>query len=444
MSTQTVKTWWGTFSKPELKKFILLAAIFAFTIGVYWMLRPIKDSVFINVVGKDWIPFAKWLSVIIVVPLVMIYSKLVDMFPRHKVFYALSAIYGISAFAFALAMMHPTIGLANTVAAPSRLMGWCWYVFVESFGSIMVALFWAFAADTTTPESAKSGYSIIAMGAQLGGIVGPLIVSLGAKKLGTSFLAGIAGLGIFAVAGMIWYFMRVTPKEQLSGYHSKDETTTQKKEAKAGFMEGLKLLFSQPYLLGIFVVVSFFEIIATVFDFYFKVFAAEAHGAVDDLTKYLGDYGVMTNTVAFLCLVLGVGNIGRRIGLTLSLAIFPLLIAVAVLALWVSPTLNVALLIMIGSKGLNYAFNQPAKEQLYIPTTKETKYKAKAWIEMFGSRSSKAGGSAINVFKHFMAADLFLAVSSLVSLGLIGVWVFVALYLGKTHRKAVEQQKVVC
>ena len=51
--------------------------------------------------------------------------------------------------------------------------------------------------------------------------------------------------------------------------------------------------------------------------------------------------------------------------------------------------LGAALVIMVLSKAVNYALNKPVLKQLYIPTTKETKYKAQAWIEMFGSSGSK-------------------------------------------------------
>jgi len=38
---------WGNFESPqEVKKFAFLASIFGLVIGVYWTLRPIKDSAF--------------------------------------------------------------------------------------------------------------------------------------------------------------------------------------------------------------------------------------------------------------------------------------------------------------------------------------------------------------------------------------------------------------
>jgi len=78
---------YGEISQEEIKKFTILAITFLFTIGTYWLLRPLKDSLFFDIVGGDWQPTAKLLSVFIVIPVVLIYSKLVVMFEKHKLFY---------------------------------------------------------------------------------------------------------------------------------------------------------------------------------------------------------------------------------------------------------------------------------------------------------------------------------------------------------------------
>ncbi|MFA6065877.1 MAG: Npt1/Npt2 family nucleotide transporter [Candidatus Babeliaceae bacterium] len=445
MISRLAKAWFGDFSREELKKFLLLAFIFFFTIGVYWLIRITKDSVFSIIIGATYIPFAKGLSLFVVVPLVMAYGFLVDKFPRHRVFYALCAIYGTLGILFAILLQNPTIGLPNIDASPWRLLGWLYYVYVESFGSIMVALFWAFTADTTTPESAKRGYGLIAMGGQVGGIVGPLIVERQAENLGQAVVIGIGSAAIFMIAAMVYYYMKVVSHDQLRGYHGK-ETAEQKKatKEKVGFTEGLGLILSQPYLLGIFAVISIYEVIVTIFDFHFKVLAASQGMSGDALASYLGNYGVWTNGVALICLLLGVSNIGRKLGLTVALTLLPIIIAGATIALNLNLNLEVACWIMIVSKALNYALNQPAKEQLYIPTTKDAKYKAKGWIEMFGSRSSKAGGSAINAVKKLMSVNSFIMFSAIASLGLCGIWFLIALYLGRTHKKAVDSNTVVC
>ena len=99
---------------------------------------------------------------------------------------------------------------------------------------------------------------------------------------------------------------------------------------------------------------------------------------------------------------------------------------------------------MIFCKGINYALNQPAKEQLYIPTTKETKYKAKAWVEMFGARSSKGLGSVITSSRKILGAQGFIWFSLLASLGLISIWLVAAVFLGKTHSQAIKEDRPVC
>ena len=86
---------WGNFeSKEELKKFGILALIFCGIIAIYWALRPMKDSIFNAIIGMEWQPLAKILSLIVIFPIVILYSKLVDIFPRHKVFYFLTGLYG--------------------------------------------------------------------------------------------------------------------------------------------------------------------------------------------------------------------------------------------------------------------------------------------------------------------------------------------------------------
>ena len=449
-TSSTIKTWWGNFTKPELKKFSLLGGIFSFTIGVYWLLRPIKDGVFNQYVGAQYIPTAKLVSLVVVIPLVILYSKLVDAFPRQRVFYALSVIYALIALGLGVIMMHGHYGFYSSAITPQaghadflgRLIGWVAYTFVESFGSIMVALFWAFAADTTTPDAAKRGYPLIAFGAQLGGILGPLLVATQAEKIGVPYLLLLASALMLCIGSMVWYFVRVTPKEELAGYQATGAHS--KPKEKTSFLDDMKLLFSQKYLLGIFAVITIYEIIVTIFDFYLKYFASLEYAGGDAYTAYLGAFGVYTNILAAACIFLGVNNIGRKLGLSVALVVMPVIIGIAALILAFKPTLAIAFWIMVFCKGLNYALNQPSKEQLYIPTTPETKYKVKAFMEMFGSRGSKALGSVINMVKQFVTSETFILFSTVASLGMVGVWLYTALYLARTHKQAIAEKRVVC
>lgn len=434
---------WGTFeSRDEALKFIRLAVIFAFTIGVYWILNPTKDVVFLHTVGLDYFPHAKIFSLFAMIPIIIFYSKIIDLFPRQKIFYVLTAFYGIGCFIFAYFIMDPVCGVSNSSLGCWRLIGWLWYGFVESFGSLMVALFWSFAADTSTPESAKRGFSIIALGAQIGGVFGPLLFHRSAEVWGPGPFVAIGGAGILCIGILIAYFMHVTPNSELIGFYTQKETAAYRKP-QTGFLEGLKLIVSQPYLIGIVGVVTLYEVVITIVEFHMKTQAKLAYPDINQLNSFFFKYAVCTNGIALLSLLLGIGSIGRRIGLLKTLLLLPFLVFIGIVAIALNPTLGTTLGVFMLIRGLNYALNQPAKEQLYIPTSRETKYKAKAWIDMFGSRTAKSVGSSVHMLRPVLQSS-FVGVSSLICLGLVGIWMGAAWFVGVKHAQSVEQDKIVC
>lgn len=459
MLKRIAQSLWGKFeSRDEVLKFAKLAAVFFFVIGIYWGMRPLKDGLFISVVGEDWLPFAKMLSPLIIVPLAVVYNKLVGMFTRNRVFYILLGTYGLLAFAFSFAFTY-LVDLTTIVASPSNVLGWAWYVYVESFGSFVVALFWAFTTDITKPESAARGFPLIYLLGQAGNVVGPLLFR--AKRFG--FTSNGPVLSIIAVAMLLtivlmWYFVKTTPASQMVGYEAADAQAAEHHE-EPGFFDGLKLLLSHGYLLAITGIIIFYEVVVTILDYFFKSTAADYFRSTvapdqfeTSLSAYLSDYAVWTGIVATLCVLFGINNIQRKLGTVASLLLLPVLMTVAVLTLRLSPTLSVAMVLMVFAKAVNYALNQPTIKQLYIPTTKDTKYKAQAWIEVFGSRGSKALASAVNSFRGFLKQSMgstagvamFVTLSSGMSFGLIGIWFFVGIYLAKQYNKAIKENKVVC
>jgi len=107
---------------------------------------------------------------------------------------------------------------------------------------------------------------------------------------------------------------------------------------------------------------------------------------------------------------------------------------------------------MVGSKAFNYALNGPALKQLYIPTTPDVKFKAQAWIETFGSRSSKQAGSVFNMslgplqgaFGAVLGRSYYLALSGILCFPLLAVWLFIAIFLGKSFKKAIKSNVTIC
>jgi len=458
---QTIaKPMFGAFEREEFKKFLRMGTIFALIIGSYWTLRVLKDSIFINLVDKNSIPWAKTASLLFLFPLVIFYTKLLDKVSRERMFTILSVAYGVATLIFAVLLLSGAQAPAEVIAARTglaylgtKVLGYLWYVFVESYGSLVPALFWAFATDITSPDSAKKGFSLVVAIGQLGGILGPLFISGLPKALGFSTSAVslfVCSIVVVSVMLLLNNFLRVTPKNLLESFHGKNEGSAEK-EQEPGFFEGLKLLVRNNYLLAIFGVIFIFEMIVTIFDFNFKVLAATKYQGVE-LDAYLGSYGASVNFVALICLLLGISNITRILGVGVAIALMPIIFGGALFGFITIDSLDFLFALMVGSKAINYALNGPALKQLYIPTTHDVRFKAQAWIETFGSRGSKEAGSIFNMLLSPMQKSMgvvagrarYIALSGYVGFSLVAIWFFTALYLGKTYKKAVDEKRVVC
>ncbi|MBT3456104.1 hypothetical protein HN446_03515 [bacterium] len=440
-----LQKWFGPFTKDELKKYILLGIVFAFIIGTYWTLKPLKEAIFGSIVGSgSWLARVKIVSVLFLLPLVAIYGKLIERFARDRMFYLMGFVFAFFMVVWGIFFALPEFGLSNTVASPWRISGWLWYVFVESFGSLMVALFWAFMTDISDPKSAKYGFPLVVLIGQIGGILGPRFLSRIPLILGTNNapLIAFCSLLVLSMMLLIFIFMKVTPAYLLEGFE--EVKKKQKRKKSPGFFNGLKLLLDHKYLLGIFAVLAFFEIISTFIEFNFQVAVMNIFTSDVSRSIYLSNWGSTVNLVTFLCLFFGINNIQRWLGIRFALVLVPFLLFLTVFAFKYSAHVDVLFWLMVVAKSINYALNGPTLKQLYVPTTKDVKYKSQAWIETFGSRGAKASSSGLNAFREFIGVSAYFAMAIYLSFGLLFGWLFIALFLGKKYNEAISSNEVVC
>ena len=97
---------------------------------------------------------------------------------------------------------------------------------------------------------------------------------------------------------------------------------------------------------------------------------------------------------------------------------------------------------MLFVTAISYAVNNPTKEMMYIPTSKDAKFKAKGLVDMVGGRSAKMSGAQIT--NNFKAAPIELfTVGSYICFGIVGIWTVVALYVGTRNQQLVKEKKII-
>ena len=450
----------------EMVRTMCLAMTLFFMIGGYWLLRSLKDPVLTALCGVAAIPKAKMLSVFIVLVVVSIYNRLLDTdIPKHRLFYIFGTFYFGLFSLIAVLLSDPVIGLPNQTPDITRVLGWVSYCGIESFGSVMVSLFWSFANSNFNIETAKASYGLLVATAQVGSILGPTIVNRYAATVGVPKVYFCGAVCMLLVqASMYLYIQAYGSAEELKKKADAaaaepgadaDGAPPKKKKEKAGVLEGLHLFAKHNYVKGIFAISCLFMVEVTIVDYTMKVLArdhfAEEHPcqrgascwdpvadepvglsteATAAFTTFMGLFGQATNTLSFLMSLLGTAAVIRTLGLRLTLLLFPSLCLAVIIMVRLYPSLYVVFAAMIILKANSYALNNPTKEMLYQPTAPNVKYKAKSWIDIFGARGSKAMGSVItNAFSD--SAHHLIQNGSLVGMAVASFLIWNARFMGR-------------
>lgn len=296
----------------------------------------------------------------------MVDNKLLDMFPKHQLFYMMGGAYGVLFTAMGLALMHPTIGLANTKADPTRILGWLSYVTIESFGSMVVQCYWALVNASVDVNFAKKNFGIIVAGAQIGSILGPTVATQ-AEFIGIPILyLGGAAIMFMMITAMYFYVEKFGAPGEGPG----EGKSSGKSGKEEGIMEGFYLLYEHSYVQGIFVISSLFMVQVTVIDYMMKVLAKERYAmlypddpqaALRGFASFMGYFGQSTNSISFLFSLFGTGMVIKRFGLTATLIAFPTILLGCTILVWMAPNIWMVFFVMMVIKGMSYALNNPTK-----------------------------------------------------------------------------------
>jgi len=448
----------------RLKIFFLSAAYFCIIAG-YTVAKELKDTVFNAIVGYEYIPKARIIAMLVLVPAILFYALLVDRIRRYQLLTYYSMFYGVMAIVFAFFLNHPSIGMANTAQSPYRLFGWLFYFFLEGFTPFVISVFWAFSNSITNQKSAKKNYGLLVAGSKLGGMLGATIglVVMVLNRLGPKTLAkdiinhqvllGCFGLFCLVVPVVVYMLMKKVPGRYLHGYqavYELEKKRSKEEKTKTGMFAGLQMLIKYPYVLGIFAMLFFYEIINSVLSYHrvriAKMYATnlnEGAFSSSDMAFYLFGVVFCVHFIGLLISLLGTRTLLEFLGERWALILIPALNIILMFSLFVFYGPTIFIVVSIMGKSINYALGYPVREQLYIPTPKEIKFKAKSWNDAFGGKFGKTTGS----FFNDLAQKASVAASSTIHIAFFAVisvfWLIAAVLLGRKFDWAVKNNAVI-
>jgi len=460
MVSSVIRFFYPDIKKDEVLKFGLFAIALFFILGSYWALRLLKDVLIYKIAFPEtfgWdadfgrrvmVPTLKTITPFLVAAIVVLYTKLLDMYEKHKLFYIFCTFYSVLFGLTSLALfIRDTAGIEYVGKYPLAALGIATYLATETFGSLVIALFWSFAVSCNKSDEAKRSFPFMIAVAQIGTIGGSSLLFTG---LPNWFLFAICSTSVALVMVAINRIIVKVPASQLIS----DKV---EKKQKPDMMAGLRLLVTKPYLFGIFIVSTFYEIVKSIVDYQMKSQASLLPGMTEKgFTQFLATFGFWTNMLAFLMALFGVSYIMKRYGLRVCVLLYPVAFAISLVVLYAyfqtnpSPEnlLWATFYVMMFVTAISYAVNNPTKEMMYIPTSNDAKFKVKGITDTIGSRGSKLVGAniagSLNVPGDSIASIASLmAFGTLIGLGIISVWLAAAIYVGTKNSQLVRDNQII-
>jgi AAA family ATP:ADP antiporter len=358
---------------------------------IFWILKPLKKTLFIGLydgdqtfnlgsmemLGSSAELLAKGMNLLIAFMLVVFLTLVTRLAKRQRLTYCCMGLIIAMTFYFSLQINEPS---ESTV--------WLFYWFGDLYISLILAAFFSFLHDTVDLRNAKRLYGFIVLGAVSGGAVGSTYFRGWIGEMNNQqWLHTIIGIGVVIcllafAAG--WMAKSIPHHEPIPSPND-----IPKKKFNAA-IEGASLVFKSRYLIAIAGIVGFYEITSEVLDYQFTAMT-ERFVPKEDIGSHFGTVYAIGNIAALvvqLCFSIFAAGFPKYRIHWILLAL-PLAVALSSLFFIIAPILLAASLLKISDSTFAYSVNQTGRETLYNPLSRQEKYVARAFVEVFIQRTGK-------------------------------------------------------
>ena len=399
----------------ERARVFMLFAFFFCIITAFWTLKPLRTSSVVKALGPEYYPLVKQGSLVFI-PLVMFfYFSMTCYLTRSRLIYLFTGIF------IALTGLFWLLFLGE----PSTWVKVGFFYYVDTYITVMVALFWTYVNSSFDAASAKKHFAFIGAGGIVGGILGASIAGSLSTILQNDIIL-VSGLFLFLIFPIVSWLERGREFEDVA------QNPVCKSPGKSGwesYTEGIRMISGSRYLLSLLLIVGLYEVVSTVIDFQFNFSCDAAFDDAFSMASFQGNVFSVANTLS-LIVMLGVAPIIlRKFDIKVALMFLPGLLLLGSAAFLLFPLLWVITLTIGGEMSFAYSINQASREALWSPLGKVEKFKTKAFIDMFVFRFAKTLGSAVTLIYALVLVPKGVGtwVLMLLNLGLIGTWLVAVL-----------------
>ena len=430
-SKPSSKTWLERALSPiadvrrdEIPTALLMTLLMFLVLAAYYMLKTAREVFILTEGGAEVKSYSSAGQAILLLGLVPAYAAFASRVNRGKLVTWVTLFFASNLVLFILAVQS---GLH---------VGIVYFLWIGIFNVMVIAQFWAFANDIYTPEQGKRLFPLIGVGSSLGAWLGSvragtLITSAGPTRL------LIGGGVILIVCALV---ARTIDRMAMRREQKTDALSSEKPLGKEGAFE---LIRKDRYLLLIALFTVVLNVVNSTGEYLLGRYVVEqataTYGAgpetAGDRERFVGEvYGRLfstVNLVGFLMQMFVVSRVFKFLGIGRTLYIHPVVAFFGYLMLLRGPSLQLMSIVKVADNSLDYSLGNTVKQALWLPTSREAKYKAKQAVDSFFMRA----GDVLSAGLVFVGERLALAVPvfAAVNVVLVGAWLTIATMLNATR-----------
>lgn len=405
----------------------------------YYIAKVVREPLILTGGGAELKSYLSAGQVLLILGAVRVYAWLAGKFSRRKLINSVNIFFSGCLFAFYFLAL-----------AKIPYLGVIFFLWIGMFNVMVVAQVWSFANDVYTEEEGKRLFAIVAFGASLGAVLG-------------SFLPGqlIAFAGLYPMmllaGGVLLVSLLVSNYVDSRESHKKKvvvaaEARTQSTEEPLGKGGAFKLVFENKYLLMVAFLILLLNWVNTTGEYILgrtvqetaAGLAAEqgtAFSMEDFIGKFYADFFTVVNMAGVLIQMFLVSRIFKYFGIRVAILVLPVIALGGYFILALYPVLHIVRWAKTAENSVDYSLNNTVRHALFLPTTREEKYKAKQAIDSFFHRSGDVL-SALLVFVgvHLLALDI--KGFAIVNLMLVMIWLVLAYRIGLENKRLAEEKRL--
>ena len=423
---------------------LLLAANVFALLAFYYILKTVREALILSEGGPEVKSYAAAGQALLLLAFVPAYGMLASRVNRMVLISGVTVFFALHLVVFYL------LGSAGVH------IGVAFFLWMGVFAVVMPAQFWAFANDVYDSDRGKRLFPIVGVGSALGAWAGAVAASGLFATVGPYLLLLLSAAGLVATIGLTrWIDTRTRARRAAAGAQPATSAASAPGDAAAeaplGKEGGFRLVFSQRYLLLIAMLVMTTNIVNTVGEFILgslvtadaaaQIASGAAAEGTEDLLigEFYGRFFSWANFLGFAFQLLLVSRLFKYIGVRGTLFVLPLVAAFTYGTAAVVPLLAIFSLVKVLENSTDYSINNTAKHALFLPTSREAKYKAKQAIDSFFWRA----GDMLQAVVVFVGVQMAFDVRGFaaINLVLIGVWLLICLGIAREHRKLTREEE---